>query len=239
MGDLYESYENGMDDLLEVMGKNHLHYLEALTFQSSLLENIRRSRLFGDNENLRSRRIEILYNLNQMALQVTGKSFNWLCRPGHRSSPPPTGSSDLLIPAHDYLMYAYNYINLVQNIAENARTLFEKKLWKADCEEVRDSLYKIGKPVSYNNTADIPSIDASLISLQVELYSVSSHVDNLQQLLVNFCPHCRETSEDVKKQQQNINEIIRLLLDKKVKDAFDQLNVSFEIFEHTKLVVSD
>ncbi len=79
-GDVYARYEVGLQRLLATMGPAHVHYAEALVFQTRLQENINRSRLYGDTSDTTAQRNEIIAHLNDLALAVCGVSFLELCR---------------------------------------------------------------------------------------------------------------------------------------------------------------
>jgi len=77
--DAFSQYEAGLEQLLRRLGKDHPRHLEALTYQSRLLENIRNARRYSDTQDYRSERNRILEGLNQLALDALGTSFNELC----------------------------------------------------------------------------------------------------------------------------------------------------------------
>ncbi|NIM10968.1 MAG: hypothetical protein GTO45_03190 [Candidatus Aminicenantes bacterium] len=77
--DIYSQYENGLNKLLHHMGKNHPKYSEVLLQQGKLLENITKSRRYGDPESRRAERAEIFDQLNRLSLSILGKSFNEIC----------------------------------------------------------------------------------------------------------------------------------------------------------------
>lgn len=79
-GDMYARYEAGLQRLLESMGPAHSQYAEALVFQTRLIENINRSRLYGDTSDTNAQRNEIIAYLNDLALATCGVSFFELCR---------------------------------------------------------------------------------------------------------------------------------------------------------------
>jgi tetratricopeptide (TPR) repeat protein len=79
MSDPLTALERGLTRLLERMGSDHPRYTEALTLQSRLLENISATRIYGDTETRRAERAQTVEALNQLALEVTGVSFNELC----------------------------------------------------------------------------------------------------------------------------------------------------------------
>jgi hypothetical protein len=76
LGDAYTPYERGLAQLETEMEPS----LELLSYTQQLLENIRRARQYGDNETLRSRRSEIIEQLNRLAYSALGLSFNAMCK---------------------------------------------------------------------------------------------------------------------------------------------------------------
>jgi hypothetical protein len=72
MTDAFSSYEHGLKALLERLGKDHPRYLEGLTLQTRLLENIAHARLYGDSEIRRAERAQIVDALNRLTLAVSG-----------------------------------------------------------------------------------------------------------------------------------------------------------------------
>lgn len=76
IGDLYSAYEQGLEKLAEQVGQN----LEMLTYEQQLRENIGQTRRHGDNGERVSRRSEIIEQLNRLAIQKAGQSFNDLCQ---------------------------------------------------------------------------------------------------------------------------------------------------------------
>src|SRR3989304_479762 len=76
MSDIFNTYENGLDQLLKKTGNNHPRYSELLTLQARLLENIKLTRLYGDSEARRADRAQILSIINQIAIETAGVSFN-------------------------------------------------------------------------------------------------------------------------------------------------------------------
>jgi len=79
MGDVFDSYKTGLTRLLKRLGSDHPHYVKALTLQTRLLENTAQVRNYSDSENLRSERNRILTQLNRLALESLGVTFNELC----------------------------------------------------------------------------------------------------------------------------------------------------------------
>jgi hypothetical protein len=78
MTDIFPHYEQGLEELLERLGKNHPRYTDALTLQTRLLENIAQTQRYGDTETRRAERAQILDTLNQLASQTVRVSFNKL-----------------------------------------------------------------------------------------------------------------------------------------------------------------
>lgn len=77
--DPYTDYEYGIRELLRRMGPSHARYLEALTFQQRLNENIAKSRQFNDTPERESIRAEIINSLNRLSIETIGTSFSSLC----------------------------------------------------------------------------------------------------------------------------------------------------------------
>lgn len=74
--DEFTPYEIGLTRLLEKLGEGHPCYIEALTLQSRLLNNINQARLYGDDATSKTARAQIVKSLNQLALEGLGISFN-------------------------------------------------------------------------------------------------------------------------------------------------------------------
>jgi len=68
---------------------------EFSVHEAKLLDNLRRERLFGSTETIRSERAAILYALNQLARDHLGASFNDLCQAqaGRQPAPAPARST--------------------------------------------------------------------------------------------------------------------------------------------------
>jgi len=103
MSDVFTRYEIGLTQLLERLGSDHPSYVELLTLQTRLLENIAQVRDYSDSENLRSERNRILAQLNRLALDVLGMSFNELyeslARQPHREGDSALESSQQKHPS--------------------------------------------------------------------------------------------------------------------------------------------
>ncbi len=96
MTDPYSRYEQGVEELLARLGKDHPQYAAALVQQTRLLENIASTRRYGPTEELRHERAEVLDRLHELALAAGARSFLDLCPPG----PPEEISPAALLPAY-------------------------------------------------------------------------------------------------------------------------------------------
>jgi tetratricopeptide (TPR) repeat protein len=76
MSDVLRQYEAGLNRLVTQLGRDHPRYTEVLVYQQRLLENLARTRLYGDTETSRAERAEILDRLNHLVLEAVGKSFS-------------------------------------------------------------------------------------------------------------------------------------------------------------------
>lgn len=89
--DLFEPYLIALDVLLERLGRDHASTADALVYQQRLQENIARTRRYGDNENRRSERAEIIEPMNRLCLDALGVDFNTLVR---QAQPKPAQDGD-------------------------------------------------------------------------------------------------------------------------------------------------
>jgi len=89
--DLFEPYLIALDDLLERLGRDQASAADALVYQQRLQENIERTRRYGDNENRRSERSEIIEPLNRLCRDALGVDFNTLVR---QAQPKPEQDGD-------------------------------------------------------------------------------------------------------------------------------------------------
>jgi tetratricopeptide (TPR) repeat protein len=78
MNNVFMSYETGLSLLLKRLGHSHPRYAEALTLQARLLENLARTRLYGDTDTNRAERVQVMDALNRLATESLGKNFNTL-----------------------------------------------------------------------------------------------------------------------------------------------------------------
>lgn len=70
-------YPRGLQALQACIGAGDVEALSELAvLKSRLTENQRKERIFGGNETTRSERAQVIYALNEMALQHCGLSFN-------------------------------------------------------------------------------------------------------------------------------------------------------------------
>jgi hypothetical protein len=79
--DSFTPYEIALHALCERLGPDHPRSIDALTFQARLLENISQARRYGDTGALRADRAQIRDQLNRLALETVGVSFNDLLPP--------------------------------------------------------------------------------------------------------------------------------------------------------------
>lgn len=77
---IYDEYKTGLEKLFLFVKKDNPRYLDTISLQSRLNENIQNAKQYGDTSELRATRNQILEQLNQIALEITGAiSFNDLC----------------------------------------------------------------------------------------------------------------------------------------------------------------
>jgi hypothetical protein len=77
--DIFEQYRTGLKQLLDKLEREPDGYSQALSYQHQLIENIDRKERFGDTETLRSKRAEIIEQLNKLTRSHLGITFNKLC----------------------------------------------------------------------------------------------------------------------------------------------------------------
>lgn len=98
--DVFSSYETGLSQLLNQMGREHPLYSEALVYQQRLIENITWSRRYGDTDTRKAERAEMIDQLNVFALSARGVSFSELC--GLNTSAMRQAPSERLLRGNDY-----------------------------------------------------------------------------------------------------------------------------------------
>jgi len=78
---IYSAYKLGLRQLINRLGKDHPHYAEVLVYQQRLAENLASRQQYGDSEENRAARSQVIEQLNLLALDALGLSFNDLCTP--------------------------------------------------------------------------------------------------------------------------------------------------------------
>jgi formylglycine-generating enzyme required for sulfatase activity len=92
MSTKFINYRIGIKKLLDTLGQEHPKYLDALTFETRLSENLHDVEAYGDSENSRSTRNQIISGINKLALQTIQKNFNELCKPAPIQIKPNSSS---------------------------------------------------------------------------------------------------------------------------------------------------
>lgn len=77
--DLYFKYTTGLKNLRHRIEPDHSQYADFLVYEQQLKENILATQRYGDTENYRARRSEIIEQLNKLALSILDTTFNELC----------------------------------------------------------------------------------------------------------------------------------------------------------------
>jgi tetratricopeptide (TPR) repeat protein len=72
-------YVRGLHSFLSRLDKDSISTLSIYTYEQRLIENIRRTSLYGNSAELGAERSEIVSQLNRLAYQILGASFNELC----------------------------------------------------------------------------------------------------------------------------------------------------------------
>lgn len=78
--DEHTELEQGLDRMLEKLGKDNPNLNQALIYEYELLENIKKARIYGDPEDARVERRQIIGRLNNFCYSVLGQTFSSLCR---------------------------------------------------------------------------------------------------------------------------------------------------------------
>jgi len=78
MDDLFARYERGLARLFDRLGVGHPLAGEALVYQQRLQENIDSARRYSDTQELRAERSQMVEQLNRLAKEAIGSSFNEL-----------------------------------------------------------------------------------------------------------------------------------------------------------------
>lgn len=71
------NYQRGINRLLERLDDDEIN--EATPTIAALRTNLRKEQLYGSNEAIRSKTAELVSDLNRIALDELGVSFNDLC----------------------------------------------------------------------------------------------------------------------------------------------------------------
>jgi len=107
MIDAFTPYERGLEGFQQKLDKQHARLPEFLNYAHQLRTNIRQARQDGDTPSLIADRNRIVKQLNTLALETMGVSFNELCELGRDESmltipterpdtPPPSSPPDEL-----------------------------------------------------------------------------------------------------------------------------------------------
>lgn len=78
-GDIYSRYLMGLNRLKDRIEHSHPQFSDFLLYQQRLEENISATQRFGDTENRRAERSEVIEQLNKLTLSVLSITFNELC----------------------------------------------------------------------------------------------------------------------------------------------------------------
>jgi hypothetical protein len=88
MADEFTAFEVRLICLEEKLDKNDPRYVDVLVLESQLRLTIDQMRLYGEEPSRRADLNRIVRQLNQLALDVTGRSFNDICSDPHPDAPP-------------------------------------------------------------------------------------------------------------------------------------------------------
>ncbi len=99
--DTYNHYETGLHALTTHIADNHPHFTQMQLYHQQLTENIRQSRLYGDNPALKKQRAEVIDYLNTFALTAIGKTFHELCK---EHTPEPQFAEHVLAGFYTFLL---------------------------------------------------------------------------------------------------------------------------------------
>ncbi len=78
VADEFTPYERGVAKLLACLGETHPRYMEAVTYQTRLSENITGARWHGDTPDLKAERSRIVAQLNRLTMEVWNIPFDAL-----------------------------------------------------------------------------------------------------------------------------------------------------------------
>lgn len=94
MPDMFDAYQKALTQLRAALGSGHAYYGDVLLYEQRLTENMRSARRFGDTDTLRAERAQVIDNLNRLALQHVGRSFNELALASPPVTPPVSPRSE-------------------------------------------------------------------------------------------------------------------------------------------------
>ncbi len=77
--DIYSRYLIGLSHLRRHIEHGHPQYSDFLVYEQQLKENILATQRFGDTENQRARRSELIEHLNKLTRSILNTTFNELC----------------------------------------------------------------------------------------------------------------------------------------------------------------
>lgn len=81
MKDSFFLYRRSIDRLIQFLSDDEKMFLEASNFRNRLLDNINKTERYGDNENCRAERYEILNHLDGLCVRTLQKPFRDICIP--------------------------------------------------------------------------------------------------------------------------------------------------------------
>lgn len=79
MSDAFTRYERGLKEFQQKLGEQHQRLLDFLNYDHQLRTNIRQARHDGETPSLSAERNRIVRQLNALALETVGISFNEMC----------------------------------------------------------------------------------------------------------------------------------------------------------------
>ncbi|MBN2093033.1 NACHT domain-containing protein, partial [candidate division KSB1 bacterium] len=79
MDDIFKKYQKGLKELLGLLTEHPEISEKVERIQAQLIENIESVQTFGDKDNLKLERKPLLEELNRLAYETLGRSFNKIC----------------------------------------------------------------------------------------------------------------------------------------------------------------
>ncbi len=187
--DTFDAYGRGIQELLNRLGKEHPRYADALVLQTRLTENIGQSRKFGDTQERRSDRAQIVDALNRLALEAVGQSFNELCDLAQDEPvlAVPTVSSPELSA-----VWQQRLRNLADNTAQDLALLKEyedalryeddlrrRARYRRETEQLRESLARYQKEYDELRAQVIGEPPAEMQDVVTRLQQMDTKLDTL------------------------------------------------------------